>query len=100
MARSRRRTPKARFWIISILLLLCIFSVLSNMEKNILRDREDSINLLTQEIREWEVKVADARRKFDFANTDKFAERLARTELGYIMPGEILYVTKTDNSSD
>lgn len=100
MARSRRRKATSRFWILSILLLIAVLVVWDKIEDRMLAEKDTAIVQLNEQLSDWEVKLADAKRKFEYARSDDFIERLARTELGYIKPGEILYVRQTDNNGN
>lgn len=86
----RRATPK--FWVFVIVTTLVIFSA----SFGVLRFRCNQSARQLAQVRayrnELALQVKDLSDRLDYALTDDYIIRVARDELGMIMPGEVRYV--------
>ena len=82
-----------RFWVIVIVLMLVVFGASFAAAQNSLRagDRALAEAIAQREALQQEVETLSA--ALEFARTDDYVIRVARDELGLIMPGEIRYVS-------
>lgn len=88
-----RRRIHPRFWLIMIVLMFATFSVSYAMaQRSLLEGRQMLQDALSQR-QELQAEVVELRTELDFAQTDDYIIRVARDELGLIMPGEIRYVS-------
>lgn len=92
MARSRRRV-QPRFWLILIALMLSAFALVWSSQQDLIEQREAMIEELTAAREELEIRIAESQRQLQFSKSDEYIERLARSELGLVMPDEVLYVS-------
>ncbi|MBQ3223464.1 MAG: septum formation initiator family protein [Clostridia bacterium] len=92
MARSRRRV-QPRFWLILIALMLSAFALVWSSQQDLIEQREAMIEELTAAREQMEIEIAEAQRQLQFSKSDEYIERLARSELGLVMPDEVLYVS-------
>lgn len=88
-----RVSPRPRFyWIMLALLVIALLASYAVAEGRLregratLAEREDARDALVAEI-------GDLQKQIDFAQTDAYVERVARDELGLLMPGEVRYVS-------
>ena len=81
-----------RFWIFVIAVTLLVFGtsvgVLQHRYAQVSRELRE-ISAYRDQLRVQADALADA---LDYAQTDAYVERVARDELGLIMPGEVRYV--------
>jgi len=92
MARSRMRV-QPRFWLILIALMLSAFALVWSSQQDLIEQREAMIEELTAAREQMEIEIAEAQRQLQFSKSDEYIERLARSELGLVMPDEVLYVS-------
>ncbi len=90
MSRSFR-TVKPRFWLLllAVIALTCT-AVYASQQSYISRQREMIAELEAERTRLVE-ENADLQHQIDFTYTDEFIEREARSKLGLIKDGEILF---------
>lgn len=88
----RRIRVRPRFWVLLIALTVCVFFggyavTQARLAKGAQRQAalKEEYRLLSEEITALKEDIA-------FAQTDAYVERIARSELGLILPGEIRYV--------
>lgn len=91
MARYTRRV-KPRFWLILMALMLLAFFWLYGTQESVIEQQEAAIAELTATKETMEVEIASAERKLEFSKSDDYIERIARSQLGLVMPDEVLYV--------
>lgn len=88
-----RLRVQPRFWLLVIVLMLIVFGIGFLIAQNNLRtgDRALAEAIAQREALQQEVESLSA--TLEFARTDDYVIRIARDELGLIMPGEIRYVS-------
>ena len=93
---ARRKQVKARFWLILMAALLSLFFALYTSQENLIQQRSRYIQELLQQKTQLEIEIDSAERRLDFAKSDDYVERIARSQLGLIMPDEVLYVNSAN----
>lgn len=96
MARSARRV-KPRFWLILMVLMLSVYIVLTSSQRDLIEQQAAVIDELTLTKETMEVEIASAQRRLEFSKSDDYIERIARSELGLVMPDEVLYVQSNND---
>ncbi len=85
------RMVKPRFWaMLFVALIITCIAVYASQQQYINRQQETIADLEADLQRAAEVN-ADLQRKIDFTYTDEYIEREARSKLGLVKEGEILY---------
>ena len=88
-----RKAPAAKFsvWPVLLITLLLVFLAAYLSQQSYIRRQQDTIAQLKAE----RLRVAEEniilQRKIDFTYTDEYIEREARSKLGLVKDGEILY---------
>jgi len=88
----RGRGVKPRFWGIMIALTVMIFGGGKLVLNQKLAEDVRYLEALKERYVELTDMVSDLEEDIAYAQTDAFVERMAREQLGLIMPGEIRYV--------
>ena len=88
-----RRRIHPRFWCIFIVLMLIGFSVSFAMAQHSLQSGSDALAEITAARDALRSEVETLRTELAFTQTDEYVIRIARDELGMVMPGEIRYVS-------
>ena len=85
------RTVKPRFWalILTVLGIICTIAYVS--QQKYIRRQEEMIAALIEERTALAEENAVLQRKIDFTYTDEYIEREARSKLGLIKEGEVLF---------
>ena len=88
-----RLRVQPRFWLLVIVLMLIVFGIGFLSAQSNLRtgDRALAEAIAQRDALQQEVETLSA--ALEFARTDDYVIRVARDELGLIMPGEIRYVS-------
>lgn len=89
---ARIRVAKMRFWFIVILPLVIIACLLQRQYVSLAAQQQRTIEELEQRKQQLLIQIEDIQRKLTFSQSDNYVERIARSELGLVMPGEVLYV--------
>ena len=82
-----------RFWMIVIVLMLIAFGVSFAVGQNSLRAGDRALAEAIEQRKALQQEVETLNAALEFARTDDYVIRIARDELGLIMPGEIRYVS-------
>lgn len=89
----RRLNPRPRFYLMMLAILLVVMSIsFGVIESGMRRGRA----VLAEKKAERDAlvgEIGNLQKEIDFAQTDAYIERVARDELGLIMPNEVRYVT-------
>lgn len=96
MARGARRV-KPRFWLILMALMLLVFFGLTSSQDELIAQQAAVIEELNMTKDTMEVEIASAQRRLEFSKSDDYIERIARSQLGLVMPDEVLYVDTDQN---
>jgi len=96
MARNAR-SVKPRFWLILMALFLSVFAYVTSTQNELLAQQNAVIEELTLAKEDMEKKIAAAQRRLEFSKSDDYIERIARSELGLVMPDEVLYVQQNND---
>lgn len=86
----RRVTPK--FWAFVIVTTLVIFATSFGVLQYRYEQGARQLEQVRRYRNELALQVQDLSAKLDYAFTDDYIVRIARDELGMIMPGEVRYV--------
>lgn len=90
---AQRRTVKPRFWLYMMAALVIVFFCVYTSQGNYLVRQAAHLDALEAE-RDGRLLVnSELERKIEFAKTDEYIERVAREELGLVMPGQVRYVS-------
>lgn len=89
----RRVNPKPRFYLIMFLVLAVVLGTSFAVAEGKLREGRARLAERTAERDALVNRVGELQSEIDFAQTDAYIERMARDELGLIMPDEIRYVS-------
>lgn len=82
---------RPRFWLFIIAVMLIAFGVSFFSVQNILREGRQEIHAAQQQRRALQEKVNKLQEDLTFIRSDDYIIRLARNELGMLMPDEIRY---------
>ena len=82
-----------RFCIILIAVMLIVFSVSIGLSHRDLRAGEKRLAEAKAEYAQLQRELDSLREELEYTRTDDYVERIARDELGLMMPGEIRYVS-------
>lgn len=82
---------KPRFWLLLTAVMLCVFFAVYSSQKDVIVQQASALEELMQIKADLEVEIDSAERRFEFAMSDEYIERMARRECGLVMPDEILY---------
>lgn len=88
-----RRRIHPKFWLFVIALMLIVFGVSYALAQHSLREGEAELAAVTAQRDALTEQVQSLRTELDFTATDDYVIRVARSELGMLMPGEIRYVS-------
>lgn len=101
MSRGSSKSAKTRRGLTGGFLCLAITIAAFVATNAMAAHQQQQIAALSQETSQLDIRVKEAHRQLEFAKTTDYVERMARN-MGYVMPGEVLYVTSTAaaNSSD
>lgn len=87
-----RRRIHPKFWLFVIALMLLIFGVSYALASHSLREGETELARITSERDALIHEVHSLRTTLEFTQTDDYVMRVARSELGMLMPNEVRYV--------
>ena len=90
MQRRIRVLPK--FWLFVIAIMLLAFGVSFAVAGHSLIEGQKALAAVTSQRDALVQEVTTLTQTLDFARTDEYVIRVARDELGMIMPGEIRYI--------
>lgn len=82
-----------RFWLIVIALMLIAFSVSFALAQHSLNEGRQALAAATAQRDALRDEVHTLKTTLEFSQTDDYIIRVARDELGMIMPGEIRYIS-------
>lgn len=85
------RTVKPRFWVLVIGLLAIGCTIAYSAQQRYIRQQNEMIASLIAERQRIAEENATIQRKIDFTYTEEYIEREARSNLGLIKEGEILF---------
>lgn len=91
MARGKKKV-QPRFWLILIALTLAAFVYFYSAQETLMANQQAIIAELSDKKEQMTVEIAEAERKLEFAKSDEYVIRVARSSLGMVMPDEVLYV--------
>lgn len=83
---------RPKFWLIVIALMLIAFAASFALAQHSLRLGASELSEAISHREALQGEVDKLRATLDFVQTDEYVIRVARDELGMIMPGEIRYV--------
>ena len=89
----RRVYFKPRFFVIAFVVLAIVMGASYCVERSMLRADAERLQRKTAERNALASEIDQLQKQIDFAQTDAYIERVARDELGLIMPGEVRYVS-------
>lgn len=81
-----------RFWLIVIAMMLIAFGASFAVAQHSLRQGSQALSDAVAQREALQRQVQDLSAALEFAQTDEYVIRVARDELGLIMPGEIRYI--------
>lgn len=87
-----RRRTKPRFWVFMIFVTLIVFCASFAVAQHRYAQGAERLQQACQERDEVILRANALSNQLDFAQTDDYVIRVARDELGMIMPGEVRYV--------
>ncbi|MBQ2957992.1 MAG: septum formation initiator family protein [Clostridia bacterium] len=87
------RKIKPRFWVILLSVLAVVFTAAYSSQQRYINSQRERIAALNEQKTALAEENAVLQRKIDFTYTDEYIEREARSRLGLIKEGEILYET-------
>lgn len=82
-----------RFWLIVIALMLIAFGVSFGLAQRSLSEGRTALAAATAQRDALRDEVQSLKTTLEFSQTDDYIIRVARDELGMIMPGEIRYIS-------
>lgn len=88
-----RRRIHPKFWLFVIVMMLLVFSVSFACAQHSLSEGQDELARITSERDALLNEVQSLRSTLEFTATDDYVIRVARSELGMLMPGEVRYVS-------
>ena len=88
-----RRRIHPKFWLFVIAFMLLVFGVSYACAQHSLREGKAELAEITAQRDALVNQVQTLRTTLDFTTTDDYIIRVARSELGMLMPGEIRYVS-------
>ena len=88
-----RRKFTARFWLLMIVTMLIVFGVSFAVLQHRYRQGERQITEISARRNELILEIQDLEKELAYSKTDDYIVRAAKDELGYIMPGEVRYVS-------
>lgn len=89
---------KSRFWFILMALMLIVSAIVTAEQNQTIAVQSARIAEMTATKENMEIDIASAERKLEFCKSDDYIERIARSQLGLVMPDEVLYVNANDPS--
>jgi len=92
----RRRQKKPRFFVLLIAVTVLAFGCSCIATLSSIRDGEARLEGLLAERAQLMEDADLLREEIAFAQTKAYVERVARSELGMIMPGEVSYVNSNN----
>lgn len=87
-----RRRVKPRFWVFMIVVTVIVFCASFAVARHRLSQGAVRLRQARQQRDEIILQANALSDQLDFAQTDAYVIRMARDELGMIMPGEVRYV--------
>ena len=87
------RKIKPRFWVLLLSVLATVFTVAYSSQQRYISSQQERIAALNEQKTALAEENAVLQRKIDFTYTDEYIEREARSRLGLVKEGEILYET-------
>ena len=87
-----RLKTKPRFWVITIAVMTAVFGVSIAAGKHDLRLGARQLEAANAQYAQLESEVEALQEKLAYVQTDDYIIRVARDELGLVMPGEVRYV--------
>ena len=88
-----RLKTKPRFWIIAITVMTAVFGVSIAAGQHDLRLGAQQLEAANAQYAQLESEVATLQAKLDYVQTDEYVIRVARDDLGLVMPGESRYLS-------
>lgn len=88
-----RRRIHPRFWCLLILFMLIVFGVSFAMAQHSLQNGAAELAEASETRDALRSKIETLRTELAFTQSDEYIIRVARDELGMVMPGEIRYVS-------
>ena len=85
------RTVKPRFWLLLISVLIIACAAIYSTQQQYINRQQETLNALRAELEQIAEENAALQRKIDFTYTDEYIEREARSKLGLVKEGEILF---------
>ena len=87
-----RRRVKPRFWVFMIVVTLVVFVTGFSVAQVRYRQNAKALREARAYRDQLALQVDELSNQLKYAQTDAYVERVARDELGMIMPGEVRYV--------
>jgi len=85
------RTVKPRFWLLLIGVLIIVCTAVYSSQQQYINRQQEMLEALKAERQQVAEENAALQRKIDFTYTDEYIEREARSKLGLVKEGEILF---------
>ena len=85
------RTVKPRFWLLLIGVLIIVCTAVYSSQQQYINRQQEMLEALKAERQQVDEENAALQRKIDFTYTDEYIEREARSKLGLVKEGEILF---------
>ncbi|MBQ9952477.1 MAG: septum formation initiator family protein [Clostridia bacterium] len=84
---------RPRFCLFLIAVMIVVFGASIAVARHDLRAGEAKLAQVQDEYAALQEQLVQLREELAFSQTDEYVERVARDELGLLMPGEIRYVS-------
>jgi len=94
----RRIHVRPRFFIMAIVIMALVFGAGHIAAQRSLAAGARQLSLLQEQTIALSMQIAETKEEIDFAQTDDYILRIAREELGLILPGEIRYVASSGSA--
>ncbi len=88
-----RKRVRPRFWLIVIAFLLILFGVSGLAAANTLKKGSAALSSLYEQRAALSSEREELSETYAFSQTDEYVIRVARSELGMLMPNEIRYIS-------
>lgn len=89
---SHKRSVKPRFWLYMMAALVIVFFCVYFSQGDYLLKQNSYITALEAERDQLALNNSELERKIEFSKTDEYIERVARDDLGLVMPGQVRFV--------
>ncbi len=83
-----------RFWMLCILIMVIVFGIFLLCANHDLRVGSEKLDEATVERTELQSELQSLQEELEYVQTDDYVIRVARDELGMLMPGEVRYVSE------